>query len=89
MSKATLTVKLVPLGTALLGPVLAQVPGQMTLPFEQALVEPPALSYVEPCPECACGKCNNCDGRTLDHALDEIVPCPCRSAGHTTKDVPA
>lgn len=40
------------------------------------------MSFVEPCPECACGKCGNCDGRTLDHAIDQIVPCPCRAAGH-------
>lgn len=38
--------------------------------------------FVEPCPECAAGKHENCDGRTLDHATDEIVPCPCRAAGH-------
>lgn len=41
--------------------------------------------YVEPCPECAVGKCGNCDGRTLDHATDEIVPCPCRAAGHDVR----
>lgn len=38
--------------------------------------------YVEPCPECAVGKHGNCDGRTLDHATDEIVPCPCRAGNH-------
>lgn len=38
--------------------------------------------YVEACPECAVGKHGNCDGRTLDHATDEIVPCPCRAGNH-------
>lgn len=41
-------------------------------------------SYVEPCPECVAGKHRNCDGRTLDHARDEFVPCPCRAAGHSS-----
>lgn len=41
-------------------------------------------SYVEPCPECIAGKHRNCDGRTLDHARDEFVPCPCRAAGHSS-----
>lgn len=34
-------------------------------------------AYVEPCPECAVGKCGNCDGRSIDHVTDEIVRCPC------------
>lgn len=54
---------------------------QMTVEDCIAEVEA-ASSYVEPCPECSVGKHGNCDGRTLDHARDEIVPCPCRAAGH-------
>lgn len=36
----------------------------------------------QPCPECVVGKHGNCDGRTLDRTTDEIVPCPCKEAGH-------
>lgn len=54
----------------------------MSAELALALVEPPTLSYVEPCPDCAAGDCCWCDGKTLDHALDEFVPCPCRAAGH-------
>lgn len=54
----------------------ALLPGQMTI--EECIAE----SFVEPCPDCAWGRCNMCAGRTVDHALDETVPCPCRAAGH-------
>lgn len=86
MSRSPVTLVVKPKVSGLLGPVLP-IPGQMTVDecIAEALQEPPRLSYVEPCPECAVGKCNNCDGRTLDHALDEIVPCPCRDAGHSEK----
>jgi hypothetical protein len=36
----------------------------------------------QPCPECASGKCQNCDSVTLDEATDEFVECPCYHAGH-------
>lgn len=29
------------------------------------------------CPECAVGKCRNCDGKALNEATDKIVPCQC------------
>jgi hypothetical protein len=40
------------------------------------------MSDPEPCPECRAGKCRNCTGWSLDDHLDEIVPCPCKEAGH-------
>ncbi len=47
--------------------------------------EPPPFrddGCVDPCPECAVGKHGNCDGTALDQERDQIVRCPCRSAGH-------
>lgn len=44
--------------------------------------------YVEPCSDCMNGDHNFCIGRTIDHALDEYVPCPCRSAGHQMTQEP-
>lgn len=32
---------------------------------------------MNPCPECAAGKCRNCDGQTWDHERDEPGVCPC------------
>lgn len=34
------------------------------------------------CPECAAGKCDNCNGDTWSVILDMPVPCPCARAGH-------
>lgn len=34
------------------------------------------------CPECAAGKCINCDGIAYDSSKDELVECDCRKAGH-------
>lgn len=39
-------------------------------------------TFVEPCPDCAAGDHDLCDGTTLDHAIDQFVPCPCRETGH-------
>lgn len=70
--------------------------GQMTI--EECIAEaeaevfrlswPVPPSYVEPCPDCHLGEHAWCDGKTLDHALDEFVPCPCRSAGHPPRSTP-
>lgn len=46
------------------------------------------MSYVEPCPDCAGGDHQFCDGKTLDHEIDEFVPCPCRVAGHSHQEFP-
>lgn len=35
-----------------------------------------------PCPECACGKHRNCDGRTWAPEVDDYAPCPCAAAEH-------
>lgn len=32
------------------------------------------------CPECAQGKCGNCDGSALDEGMDDIVNCGCPHA---------
>ena len=34
------------------------------------------------CPECAAGKCGNCDGTALDPVDDMIVECDCHVDGH-------
>jgi hypothetical protein len=36
----------------------------------------------EPCPECAQGKCGNCDGTAWDTVRDALGTCPCKAAGH-------
>lgn len=56
----------------------------MTAVFGRAKSVDPLLdSYVEPCPWCHVGEHAFCDD-TLEHALDEYVPCPCRIAGHSS-----
>ncbi len=66
-----------------LRPGLTQVVNTSGKP--EVLCEPPPFrdGCVDPCPECAVGKCGNCDGTALDQERDEIVQCPCRSAGHS------
>lgn len=34
-------------------------------------------ALLDPCPECAQGKCSNCIGETWDPAADDVAPCPC------------
>lgn len=34
------------------------------------------------CPECAAGKCGNCNGDTWDDDLDQPAVCACWCAGH-------
>ena len=41
-----------------------------------------STTLVEPCPECAVRKCDNCDGSSWDKAADQPAECPCRNAGH-------
>lgn len=40
------------------------------------------VQILAPCPECHAGKHDNCDGRTWDHAADDVAPCPCAKGGH-------
>lgn len=35
------------------------------------------------CPECAQGKCGNCDGSAWDNKKDDIVPCACSAEIHS------
>jgi len=35
-----------------------------------------------PCPECAQGKCRNCDDTTWDDLVDGLAACPCAEGGH-------
>ena len=35
------------------------------------------------CPECATGKCRNCDGNAWDDEKDDLTPCTCK---HETED---
>ena len=37
---------------------------------------------VPSCPECAVGKCGNCNGDAWDNERDERVDCTCALAGH-------
>lgn len=37
------------------------------------------------CPECAAGKCGNCDGRAWDFTKDEPVICVCWQRGHNNE----
>lgn len=37
-----------------------------------------------PCPECAAGKHDNCDGTAWDAARDERATCPCADNRHGT-----
>lgn len=49
-------------------------------PWSNGRADQPSLQggcCVEPCPECAVGKCGCCDGTALDHERDEITQCPC------------
>ncbi|MBD3784577.1 MAG: hypothetical protein IE926_16780 [Micrococcales bacterium] len=41
----------------------------------------PTASFesLRPCPECAAGKHQNCDGATWSDLTDRAMPCPCRS----------
>lgn len=54
----------------------------MIRPRSQKIFDLLLDSYVEPCVDCSSGDCNMCEGRTVDHATEEHVPCPCRAAGH-------
>lgn len=52
----------------------------MTEPFRVA--DPTKTSLVKPCPECAAGKCGNCDGGSWDLRQDAPATCPCAYADH-------
>ena len=40
------------------------------------------MTTLVPCPECAAGKCKNCDGRTWDDEQDDYATCPCAERNH-------
>lgn len=42
----------------------------------------PRWARVKPCPECAAGKCRNCDGTTWDEHTDSPTVCPCAHRNH-------
>lgn len=48
------------------------------------------MAYVtyppEPCPECAAGKCQNCDALTWDNEADLYADCPCFIRDHAPAD---
>ena len=51
--------------------------------LHESVTEPLATTGPRPvlCPECAAGKCPNCDGTALDPVTDTIVPCTCDHGG--------
>lgn len=63
-------------GTAPLPPLAADPCACVCHHVTHSTTDPP------PCPECAAGKCGNCDGRTWDRDADDYTDCPCAGAGH-------
>lgn len=40
--------------------------------------------YWATCPECAVGKCGNCNGQAWDDETDAPIACPCWVDGHSS-----
>jgi hypothetical protein len=59
----------------------------LTTPLDPAAFGLDPATYARPsCPECAAGKCGNCDGTTWDLTVDEPATCPCSARQHATDE---